>query len=158
MLHVTRDTPPQDRKIHHTGRQDFSFGPLLPTWNMSITVEVALLSGKSTKVEVSLTEDVATLKLRAQTALGVAKGRLVGSSGCVLDCWASIKHAGVQNGDSLTWCLKRVQVQADRSGSAMAATLGDGSVASWGLTHSGGDSTRVQNQLKSLPFSKKDWS
>ena len=50
---------------------------------MSIAVEVGLLSGKTATVEAGLDEQVATLKLRVQTALGVGRGRLLDSSGSV---------------------------------------------------------------------------
>ena len=53
---------------------------------MSITVEVGLLSGKAATVKADLDEEVGTLKRRAQMALGVGRGRLVGSCGTVLDC------------------------------------------------------------------------
>ena len=68
---------------------------------MSITVQVALLSGKSATVQASVDEDVETLKRRAQAALGVGRGRLVHSSGSVLDARAPIKRAKLQTGDSL---------------------------------------------------------
>ena len=50
---------------------------------MSITLEVALLSGKTATVAVGLEEDVTSLKRRAEIALGVGRGRLLDSSGKV---------------------------------------------------------------------------
>ncbi|CAE7290395.1 unnamed protein product, partial [Symbiodinium sp. KB8] len=97
---------------------------------MSITVEVGLVSGKTTAVKADLDEEVGTLKRRAQMALGVGAGRLVGSSGSVLDACAPIKRARLQNGDLLTLHINRVQVQAGRD--AFAAILGDGSILTWG--------------------------
>ena len=71
-------------------------------------------------------EQVEALKLRAQIALGVGKGRLLDSSGSVLDAHSTIKDARLQSGDSLTLHMKQVQVQGSRK--AFAAVLGDGSV------------------------------
>ena len=48
---------------------------------MSIAVEVGLLSGKTVTLNTRLDEEVETLKLRAETALGVRAGKLVNSSG-----------------------------------------------------------------------------
>ena len=79
---------------------------------MSITVEVSLLSGKTAAVEADLYEAVQAVAQRAQIALGVGKGRLLDSSGAVLDGCACIKKAKVQNGDSLTLHVNRVQVQS----------------------------------------------
>ena len=47
------------------------------------------------------------LRLRAQAALGVGRGRLVNSSGRVLDACTPIKDSGVEHGDSLTLHLSR---------------------------------------------------
>ena len=74
----------------------------VPTQSMSITVEVSLLSGKRAAVQASLDETVEVLTQRAQIALGVGKGRLLDSSGVVLDGCAEIANSQLQNGDSLT--------------------------------------------------------
>ena len=55
---------------------------------MSISVEVSLLSGKTATVEAGQDETVETLTQRAQIALGVGRGRLLDSSGVILDNWA----------------------------------------------------------------------
>ncbi|OLP88832.1 Protein CfxQ [Symbiodinium microadriaticum] len=115
---------------------------------MSITVEVSLLSGKTAAVEADLYEAVQAVAQRAQIALGVGKGRLLDSSGAVLDGCACIKKAKVQNGDSLTLHVNRVQVQS--SDGAFAAILGDGSVVTWGEAECGADSSAVQTQLKNV--------
>ena len=92
--------------------------------------------------------EVGTLKRRAQAALGIARGRLVHSSGSFLDEYARIEDARVQNGDSLT--LHVNQVQACGTKAAIAAILGDGSVVTWGDPFFGGDSSAVQDQLKTV--------
>ena len=63
---------------------------------MSISVEVGLLSGKAAAVTAGLDENVETLRLRAQTALGVGKGRLLDACGNVLDAQLPIKNARIQ--------------------------------------------------------------
>ena len=57
---------------------------------MSMNVEVALLSGKTATVTIGVAESVETLTCRAQTALGVGRGRLLDSAGNVLDVSARI--------------------------------------------------------------------
>ena len=96
----------------------------------TITLDVRLLSGRTVTVQVGIDEDVATLKCRAQTALGVGTGRLVDSFGNVLDASAPIKVSKLHDGDSLTLHLGRVRVCSDVC--AFAAILGDGSVEIWG--------------------------
>ena len=115
---------------------------------MSIEVTVGLLSGKTATVKADLDEELGALKHRAQTALGVGRGRLVGSSGIFLDACAPIRSARVQDGDFLVLHVHLVRVQA--SGSAFAAILGDGSVVTWGAASYGGNSSSVQDQLKNV--------
>ncbi|OLP99733.1 Phosphoserine phosphatase ThrH [Symbiodinium microadriaticum] len=79
-------------------------------------------------VKAGLDEDVATLKMRAQTALGVGRG-----------------HAGLQTGDMLTLHLN--QVQACGSDNAFAMMLGDGSFVTWGNARFGADYRAVHAQL-----------
>ena len=115
---------------------------------MQISVTVGLLSGKAATLEAGLDEDVGNLKHRAQTALGAGRGRLLDAAGSVLDVRESIKRARLQSGNFLTLHISRAQVRADRS--AFAASLGDGSVVTWGNARHGGDSSAVQDQLKNV--------
>ena len=115
---------------------------------MSVEVHVGLISGKTVSVEARLDESVATLKQRAQTALAVGKGRLLDSSGRLVDDQLTVKKAKLEAGTSLTLHLRRVQVQASRG--AFAAILTDGSVVTWGHEELGGNSRAVQNQLKGV--------
>ena len=119
----------------------------LQSRSMSIGVEVSLLSGKTAIVQAGLDETVETLMQRAQVVLGVRRGRLLDSSGVVLDGCEEIASR-IQNGDLLTLHVNRVQVQS--SGTAFAAILGDGSVVTWGPAHCGGWSSAVQGQLKNV--------
>ena len=73
---------------------------------MSVTVEVGLLSGKTATLQAGCDESVATLKCRAEAALGVGRGRLLDSSGSVLDAGLPIKRARVSysvNGRTLNF-------------------------------------------------------
>ena len=115
---------------------------------MSIAVAVGLLSGKTVTVKASLEDEVGTLKRQAQIALGVGRGRLVDSLGNLLDVRVPIKNTLIQNGDSLTLQINRVQAQVSHF--AGAAILGDGSVVTWGAAGDGGDSSAVQDQLRNV--------
>ena len=116
--------------------------------SMSIAVEVSLLSGKTATVQASMDETVATLTQRAQIALGVGEGRLVDSSGAILEGCANISDSRIRNRDSLTLNVNRVEIQS--TDCSFAAILGDGSVVTWGGATVGGDSTAVQGQLKNV--------
>ena len=119
---------------------------------MSITVEVGLLSGRTAALQVALDEEVNVLTRRAQTIFGVGKGRLLDSSGNVLDARLPIREAGVQTGDSLTLHINQIQLQSssDFYIGAFAAILGDGSVVTWSDAPYGGDSSAVQDQLTNV--------
>ena len=93
-------------------------------------------------MQAALDETVGTLKRRAQIALGVGSGRLLDSSGCVMEGTLPIKKSRVQNGDSLTLLRNTVQVQA--TAGAFAA------VVTWGNAGFGGDCSAVQAQLKNV--------
>ena len=115
---------------------------------MWITVAVGLLSGKTAAVKASLEDEVGTLRRRAQIALGVGRGRLVDSSGNLLDVRVPITNTPIQNGDSLTLQINKVQALVSHF--AGAAILGDGSVVTWGAADGGGDSSAVQDQLRNV--------
>ena len=91
--------------------------------------------------------EVEALILRAQRALGATKGRLVDSSGSILDACALIRDTLVQNGDSLNLQISPVHVCSTE---AFAAILGDACVVTSGFSEYGGDSSAVQNQLKNV--------
>ena len=65
-------------------------------------VEVGLISERKAIVQASFHETVGTLKRRGGVALGVGTGRLLDSSGCVVEGTLPMKTARVQNGDSFT--------------------------------------------------------
>ncbi|OLQ01467.1 putative E3 ubiquitin-protein ligase HERC2 [Symbiodinium microadriaticum] len=122
---------------------------------MSISVAVHLLSGKRAFVEVEADELVESLKHRAQSALVAGRGRLLHSSGEVLDGTKTITEAKLKSGDMLSLHVSQVQLTATRQGGmfpglAFAALLGDRSVVAWGAPDFGGDCSAVQGQLKNV--------
>ena len=94
---------------------------------------MSLISGKTVSVEAKFEEHVATLKRRAQTSLGVGKGRLLDAAGGMLDDEQTVKEARLESGTSWTLQLQTVQMQASEF--AFAAISGDGSVVTWGSEH-----------------------
>ena len=79
---------------------------------MSISVDVHLLSGKTETLEVDVDDSVESLRRRAQSALKAGNGRLLNSSGEVLDGASTIEEARLQNGDVLTLHMKQVALVA----------------------------------------------
>ena len=121
---------------------------------MPICLHVHLLSGKSVSLEVEADASVESLKHCAQRALATGKGRLLNSSGEVLDEAKTITETKLKSGDVLTLHVGQVQLKATRQGAmqdaTFAAVLGDGSVVTWGGVDIGGDSSAVQAQLKNV--------
>ena len=115
---------------------------------MSLTLEVSLISGKTVSLQADEDESMESLKVRAQRALGAGRGRLLRSSGLVLDGAAPLKHAKLQKGEQLMLQIRRVDVLG--SAAAFAAILGDASIATWGDAGCGGDSSAVQDRLKNV--------
>ena len=118
---------------------------------MSISVDVHLLSGKRASMQVEVDASITSLKHRAQTALA-SRGRLLNSSGEVLDGAQSVTEAKLRSGDVLTLHVNQVQIRATRPGykAAFSGLLGDGSVVTWGAADCGGDSSAVQDQLRDV--------
>ena len=121
---------------------------------MSISVDVHLLSGKRAFVEVETDASIESLKQGAQTALAVpSRGRLLNSSGEVLDGAQTVTEAELRSGDVLTLHVNQVQIKGRKAGlysTTFAAILGDGSVVAWGYADCGGDSSAVQEQLRDV--------
>ena len=122
---------------------------------MSISVDVHLLSGKHASIQVEADASVASLKHRAQTALA-SRGRLLNSSGEVLDGAQTVTEAKLLSGDVLTLHVQQVQLKATTPGDArfvkpgFSALLGDGSVVTWGHADYGGYSSNLQEQLRDV--------
>ena len=122
---------------------------------MSLSVAVHLISGRSVTLETEANASVESLRQRAQRALSVGRGRLLNSSGRVLDGSRTVEQAGLKSGETLTLHVRQVQVISskmfgDEENAAFAAILGDGCVVSWGNHLCGGDSSDFRDQLKSV--------
>ncbi|CAE7915552.1 unnamed protein product, partial [Symbiodinium sp. KB8] len=115
---------------------------------MSLMVEIRLMSGRTASLQTNGDESVESLRVRAQKALGAAKGRLLDSTGSVLDGGAPLKKARLQYEEPLTFQIRPVDICGGRF--ASAAILGDGSVVTWGEARFGGDSSGVRDQLKNV--------
>ena len=126
---------------------------------MSLTFEVSLISGKTVSLRADADESVKSLRVRAQKALGIGKGRLLDSTGSLLDGGAPLKQARLQNAEPnvqpepLTLQVGRVGISGGRM--ACAAILGDGSVVTWGGF--GSRSSAVRNQLKNVEQIQAAW-
>ena len=105
------------------------------------------MSGKTVSLETHGDESVESLRMRAQRALGAGKGRLLTSTGRILDGETTLNMARLEN-LPLTLHVRKVDIQA--TSLAFAAILGDGSVVSWGNADFGGDSSAVRDQLKNV--------
>ena len=124
---------------------------------MSLTVEVCLISGKTVSLQTHGDESVESLRLRAQKALGARNGRLMDSTGSILDGGVPLKKARLQCEESLTLQVRRVDTCGGKQ--AFAAILGDGSVVTWGDAVRGGDSSGVRDQLKNVQqIQANDWA
>ena len=155
-MHLARTTwQVNNRAFTHDTLQPLAnlcFVQLYMTEAMSVVVAVGLISGKTVLVEAQLDEPVVTLKRRAETALQVGRGRLLDSSGGLLDDEQTVQEAKLETGSRVTLQVGAVQVlgACGYSHSSFSAILGDGSVGTWGDKNSGGDSGKVQEQLKGV--------
>ena len=104
---------------------------------MSVTVNVSLLSGKTAPLEVALDDPLETLKRRAEAALSAGRGRLLNSSGDVLDGATTAKRVKLQDGDVLTLQVRKSQIQGASRFLAFAVILGDGCVVTTGVQFDG---------------------
>ena len=129
---------------------------------MSLTVEVSLISGKTVSLQTHGEESVESLRVRAQKALGAGKGRLLDSTGGVIDGGAPLKKARMQDAEAnaepqrLTLQVRRVDICSGKCG-GFAAILGDGSAVAWGNHDDGDDSIAVRDQLKNVQQIQATW-
>ena len=97
---------------------------------MPLAIELSLLSGRTVSLEADPDETVKTFRSRAQKTLAVGRGRLLDSSGSVLNGAATLEECRLQSGDRLTFQMSSIRVRGNSG--AFAAILGDGSVVTWG--------------------------
>ena len=88
------------------------------------------MSGMTVSLQTHGDESVESLRVRAQRALGAGKGRLLDSTGRVLDGGEPLKKARLQYQEPLTFQVRRVEICGGWLD--FAAILGNGSVVTWG--------------------------
>ena len=95
---------------------------------MTISISVALLSGRAADIEVEEGSSLEEVQRRAQQMLGV-RGRLMTSAGAPLK--GTVLQAGVSDGDSLTLLVPSLRILAGSS-FLFAGVLSDDSLVFWG--------------------------
>ena len=108
------------------------------------------MSGRTAKVPVTMDRPLKRVKLEAQSTLQTGMGVLRDSKEHILDDSQTASAAGLKSGDTLTLQVRQTRLASHKLGMAFAALKGDGSVVTWGDPKFGGDSSRVQGQLKSV--------
>eukprot|EP00435_Cladocopium_sp_Y103_P063391 s3_g25.t1 len=111
-----------------------------------IKFDVTLPSGQRETVAVSQFGTVADLKIAAQESLGRGFLRLAAPDGRLFDPAESLRLSGLEDGGSLTAVAQQPKLAATWS----AFALGSDRVVTWGNPPYGGDSSRVQHQLKNV--------
>eukprot|EP00435_Cladocopium_sp_Y103_P005670 s596_g1.t2 len=115
----------------------------------SIEVKVLLPSGRCETVAVSQSGTVADLKIAAQQSLGRRFLRLATADGRLLDPRESLRRSGVQEGHSIAAVAQQPKLAAT-SGAFALWCVECARAVTWGHPECGGDSFRVQDQLKNV--------
>ena len=97
---------------------------------MTMSISVALLSGRVADIEVEEGSSLEEVQRRAQQMLGV-RGRLMASDGAPLKGTGTVLQAGVSDGDSLTLLVPSLRILAGSS-FGFAGVLSDDSLVFWG--------------------------
>ena len=113
---------------------------------------MSLLSGKSRSLWVEPESSLDDLRSQVREALQVGRGRLLSPGGVALAGVGTVREAGLQTGDVLSWHRAKVQLAEVRSTErrAFALILGDGSVETCGTSWLGGDCRGVEEQLQNV--------
>ena len=115
----------------------------------SIEVEISLPSGRCETVTISQCGTIADLKVTAQQALGQGFLRLVSADGRLLDPTDSVRRSGLEDGDSLTAVAQQPKIAAAWNAFALWCVRRH-RIVTWGPAGHGGDSSRVQDQLRNV--------
>ena len=114
-----------------------------------LQINVALPNGHAELLSLLPSSTVQEVRTKAQLAFGKKHLRLITAKNRVLvDPDKTLEEAEIEDGDCLTALVLQPQLAATCS--AFAAILADGSVATWDDEDGGGDSSRVQDQLKGV--------
>eukprot|EP00435_Cladocopium_sp_Y103_P044255 s149_g12.t1 len=113
-------------------------------------VYVALPSGKQESFSIAESSKVGDLKRLVQKSFQQGFLRLVTAEGHVLaDLDQSLQAAGLQEGEHLTATAQQAKMAATPGAFAMWC-CGCDRIVTWGDPHAGGDSSAVQDQLRSV--------
>ena len=115
----------------------------------SIKLQVSLPSGRCATVSVLESGTVADLKIAAQQSLGQRFLRLAAPDGCLLDPTKSLDLSALKDEDSLAAVAQQPKIAATRYAFALWCR-GSDRVVTWGHADQGGDSSRVQHQLRNV--------
>ena len=114
-----------------------------------LQVTVSLTSGRSASPSIPLASTVGDLKTMVQESLGKPFLRLITADGRKLKPSEFLEAAEIQDGAQLTAIVGEAKLAATRYAFALWCCGGD-RVLTWGNPFSGGDSSAVQDQLKSV--------
>ena len=114
-----------------------------------IQISVAVPSGHSENFSLPQSSKVGDLRVLAQKSFQLGLLRLVAADHSLVDPTKSLQDAGLEAGDHLTAIAVEAQLAATDKAFALLCTGGH-RVVTWGDPRSGGDSSRVQGQLKGV--------
>ena len=115
----------------------------------SIKLEVSLPSGHCETISLSDSGTIADLKIAARRSFGQCFLRLATADGRLLDPTDSLSLSGLQDGDCLSAVAQQPKIAANRSAFALYC-VGGHRIITWGQPDKGGDSSRVQDQLRNV--------
>eukprot|EP00435_Cladocopium_sp_Y103_P010854 s3534_g2.t2 len=114
-----------------------------------LQIHVSLPSGRGETISVSRNGKVVDLKMVVQQSLGTRFLRLAAPDGHLLDPRDSLRLYHLKNGDSLAAVAQQPKLAATSGAFALWCVGGD-RIVTWGNSDCGGDSWRVQDQLKNV--------
>ena len=117
--------------------------------SLMLQIHVALPSGKRKSLTLPQSSKVGDLKRLAQQSFQQGFLRLVTAKGRVLSAAESLEEAGLQDQDELTAIVRQAKFVPNPEAFALWCFGGDG-IVTWGNPTLGGDSSAVQQQLKSV--------
>ena len=118
---------------------------------LHINVQVALLNGHAYEVRSLLpSSSVRDLRMAAQRAFGQKHIRLItGERRVLVNFWQTLEEAQIKDGECLAVLVLQPQLAAT-SGAFALWCHGDSTITTGGGAEFGGDSSAVQDQLRSL--------
>ena len=122
----------------------------------TLQLNVSLPSGRCASLSLPVDGTVLDLKLAAQKSLGQGFLRLAAPDGRLLNPTEPLQDSRLKAGDCITAVAQKPKVAATNG--AMALWCPGGGVVTLGRSDSGGDSTRVRDQLKNVQQIHATWS